>query len=54
MAAVKITLLVLLGLLLLLAQHYLDIGSYFNPEKIEKYNLFSLQKFFQHGQNSNK
>jgi uncharacterized membrane protein YdjX (TVP38/TMEM64 family) len=35
MVAVKITLLVLLGLILFLAQHYLDIGSYFNPENIK-------------------
>jgi uncharacterized membrane protein YdjX (TVP38/TMEM64 family) len=35
MAAVKITLLILLGLLLFMAQHYLDIGSYLNPERIK-------------------
>jgi uncharacterized membrane protein YdjX (TVP38/TMEM64 family) len=35
MTAVKITLLILLGLILFLAQHYLDIGSYFNPENIK-------------------
>ena len=36
MAAVKVTLIILLGLLLFLAQHYLDIGSYLNPENINR------------------
>jgi len=35
MAVVKITLLIVLGLILFLAQHYLDIGSYLDPERIE-------------------
>ena len=35
MAAVKISLLILLGLLLYMAQHHLDVGSYLNPERVK-------------------